>query len=318
MMAGQDQSPQGLETAVLFLIFNRPDLTQKVFAEIRKARPKRLYVAADGPRNHVVTDASRCAEARQVLGQVDWPCAVHTLLRDENLGCKRAVSSAITWLFENEEEGIILEDDCVPARDFFPFCQQLLKRYRNESRIKAISGTSVSRDAFPSADSYIFSRHISVWGWATWRRVWEEYDIEMKEWPDLKKSAWLDGIFPETYMRRHWQTTFDLVHDGKLDTWDVQFVYSCLRNDGVAIVPPVNLISNIGVEGTHTTPGDTKRNFLPVGELAVDNMEHPAKILVNETHDTLLFERLFKPTVQGWVRNAVVRVVRRAKKMIDK
>lgn len=304
-----------LTSPVLFLLFNRPEQTRKVFEEIRQGRPLRLYVAADGPRTHVPSDAARCKEARTILAAVDWPCDVRTLFRDENLGCKRAVSSALDWFFENEEEGIILEDDCVPARDFFPFCQHLLARYRDESRIKAISGTSVLSNAFPAEESYVFSRYFSVWGWATWRRVWQEYDIAMTDWPQLKRTAWLSSLFPQPYMRRHMKRMFDLVHEERIDTWDVQFVYSCLRRDGLAVVPAVNLISNIGVEGTHTAPGDVKRNFLPVGSLDVERMKHPPQIFQNTAHDELLFEKLFKISLGEKMRKTFQRILLRLKRM---
>jgi hypothetical protein len=304
-------------SSVLLLIFNRPEYAQKVFEEIRKARPARLYIAADGPRKHVPTDARQCRKAREVVDSVDWPCEVRTLLRDENLGCKRAVSSALDWFFENEEEGIILEDDCVPSQDFFRFCQQLLRRYRGEPRVKAISGTSVLADAFPSSESYVFSRYFSVWGWATWKRAWQEYDLAMSDWPKLRESGWLQDLFPLPYVRRHMKRMFDLVYEGRIDTWDVQFVYSCLRNDGLAIVPAVNLISNIGVEGTHTAPGDTKRNFLPVGSLDTERMKHPLQVRAHTVHDNLLFERLFKISVGEKIRKTLLRILARLKRMLS-
>lgn len=303
-------------SAVLFLIFNRPDPARRVFEQIRNAKPSRLYIAADGPRKHVPTDATLCKEAREIVKGVDWLCDVQTLFRDENFGCKRAVSSALDWFFENEEEGIILEDDCVPAADFFPFCQQLLVQYRDESRVKAISGTSVLHNSFPTAESYVFSRYFSVWGWATWRRVWREYDISMTDWPQLKNTDWLRIVFPQRNMQQHIKLMFDLVYDGRIDTWDVQFVYSCLRNDGLAVVPSVNLISNIGVEGTHTAPGDTRRNFLPVGSIDATGMKHPIQIFQHTAHDDVLFEKLFKTSVGERTQKLLMRIANRMKKIV--
>ncbi len=174
-----------LGTPVLFLIFNRPDTTTRVFEAIREARPSRLYVAADGPRADKEGEAQRCLETRKITEAVDWPCEVRRLYREENLGCKLAVSSAITWFFTHEEEGIILEDDCLPDQSFFPFCAAMLERYRDDGRIMMVLGTSLlPPGGGPDAD-YLFTQYFLIWGWATWRRAWEKYDIEM----DGRRSA---------------------------------------------------------------------------------------------------------------------------------
>ena len=176
---------------VLFLIFNRPDTTALVMEAIRAARPARLYVAADGPRPGCPGDAERCAEARRVVTAVDWPCQVKTLFRETNLGCRKAVSSAIDWLFACEEEGIILEDDCVPTSDFFSFCGELLERFRDDKQIMAICGSCYAEAEPNYRASYYFSYYADPWGWATWRRAWRLYDGDLSRWPAFKARGGL-------------------------------------------------------------------------------------------------------------------------------
>lgn len=242
-------------SAILFVIFNRPETTRQVFEQIRQAQPKRLYVAADGPRPDRQTDLPLCSRTRSVIEQVDWDCQVFTLLRRENLGCKYAVSSAITWFFEHEPEGIVLEDDCVPNWSFFRFCDELLERYRNEARVTAICGANFQKGAWHPAESYYFSRNTHVWGWASWRRAWNRYDVEMKGWPVFTATNKLKEIFPESWAARYfWMRLLSDVAAGKVDTWDYQWTWTSWQHGGVSILPARNLVKNIGFnsEATHT------------------------------------------------------------------
>ena len=182
-----------LNTAVLFLVFNRPETTARVFDAIRKARPPRLYVAADGPRTNRPGEAERVEKVRQIATAVDWPCEVNTLFRKDNIGCKRAVSGAITWFFEKEEEGIILEDDTLPSQSFFWFCQELLEIYRDDERIFIISGYNKQDEWNAEKVDYFFSYFGGIWGWASWRRAWKHFDIEMT---DLERYA-AQGFFEQ-------------------------------------------------------------------------------------------------------------------------
>jgi hypothetical protein len=179
------------KSAVLFLVFSRPHLTAQVMATIRAAQPKRLYVAADGPRKRPGED-ELCNEARRIATEVDWPCEVRTLFRDTNLGCRVGVSTAMDWFFEHEKEGIILEDDCVPSQSFFPYCAELLDRYRDDARIMCISGDNPRARPVQRRESYVFSRYPLIWGWATWQRAWRLYDATRSSWPEYRSS----GRFP--------------------------------------------------------------------------------------------------------------------------
>jgi hypothetical protein len=242
-------------TAVLFLIFNRPDVTGQVMGAIRAARPKRLYVAADGPRDRP-GEADQCRKARQIATTVDWPCQVHTLFRDRNLGCGAAVSSAIDWFFDHEEEGIILEDDCLPSADFFRFCDELLPRFRSEERVMALCGSCYTQSTFDMPVSYYFSCYSDMWGWATWRRAWRSFDRNLSRWPAFKKSGGLKSVLREApWAVMPWADIFDRTAAGQIDTWDYQWMYTVLEQGGLACYPNRNLISNLGCrpDATHTT-----------------------------------------------------------------
>jgi len=273
------------DTPVLFLIFNRPDTTRQVFDEIRKARPEQLYVAADGPRKDRSADYELCKKTREIIQQVDWDCKVFTCFRDENLGCKRSVSSAIDWFFSHVEEGIILEDDCVPDQSFFPFCQELLKRYRDDTRIMMISGNNFQFGKRRTDYSYYFSKYVHIWGWATWRRAWKYYDIDMKSWPEIKEGGWLKDILKDQKAVKFWEKIFENTHLGKIDTWDYEWVFSCWIQNGLSILPNVNLVRNIGFDGNAThTKGKNKQSDLPVSSIQVP-LKNPEFIILDNDAD---------------------------------
>jgi hypothetical protein len=233
---------------VLFLIFNRPDTTQLVFDRIRQARPPQLFIAADGPRTHKTGEAALCEQTRQIADQVDWPCDVQTLFREQNLGCKRAVSSAIDWFFSQVDAGIVLEDDCLPEPTFFSFCTDLLIRYRDDDRVMHISGiTFQARRDVTAGASYYFSGFASIWGWATWRRAWQRYDVDPAE-----NARYVPLNAPYFNQRLRW--ILSEVVAGRLDTWDVQWLVAIRRHNGLSIVPRISQVTNIGfgLSATHT------------------------------------------------------------------
>lgn len=249
------ESGQGLETAVLLLVFNRPDTTARVFDAIRAARPRKLYIAADGPRGSVSTDRERVQAVRDLVIRIDWPCELKTLFRSDNLGCKRAVIGAINWFFELEPEGIILEDDCLPHPQFFQYCQEMLQRYRSDERVAVVSGTSLCAPADNPAvtpGDYYFSRHFSLWGWACWRRVWKDYEPEIRDFSTTGQQ--ILQSFPRRYSR-HLDALFRREVCAKdAGNWDYHLVYCVWKTGRAAIVPKIRLIQNIGftAEATHT------------------------------------------------------------------
>ena len=244
--------------AVLLITFNRPDATSRVFAAIRQSKPQTLYIASDGPRPTVQGEYSRVQNLRQhILGGIDWPCQVKTLFRDKNLGCGRSVSEAISWLFASESHGIILEDDCVPDQSFFPFCAELLHHYRNEPQIMHIAGTNSLTKRNTPDFSYEFARTPLVWGWATWARAWQEYDLSFSTWRYKNQQEKTSALAPFCYSERELAfrlAAYDSVLTGACDTWDHQWVWRIAECGGLAIIPKTNLIENIGFDrnATHT------------------------------------------------------------------
>jgi hypothetical protein len=280
--------------SVLFLTFNRPETTEIVFEEIRRARPNRLYVASDGPRTSSSSDQELVDRTRKIATNVDWPCTVKTLFRQKNLGCKRAVGEAITWFFEHEPEGIILEDDCKPNQDFFRFCDSLLERYRDNQEVFAITGNNFQNGNIRNDASYYFSRYPHIWGWATWRRSWKFYDPEILFWPGLKKASYLTRLFSSRRIQKYWTIIFDNVYNGAHTTsWDYQWTASVFRQGGLTATPNVNLVTNIGfgVESTHTVNPSSYLSNIPTGVLG--HIVHPTNVVVNEEADIFTFDNVF-------------------------
>ena len=281
-----------MHTPILFLIFNRPETTRSVFAAIRLARPTRLYVAADGPRHENANDAENCARAREIATDVDWPCEVTTLFREQNLGCGVAVAEAITWFFDHEPEGIILEDDCVPNPSFFLFTSELLERYRHDERVAVIGGNCFLKTPPRQNESYFFSRFNHVWGWASWRRAWNLFDFSMKDWPKIRDNNLLSGYLTSKSATNYWRRHFQLTYEHRIDTWDYRWTFSCWREGMVSVLPRVNLVKNIGFgnDGTHTTVS-------PISEYRESELtfplNHPTIRMVDSNADRLVHNRLF-------------------------
>ena len=248
-----------MKKPVLFLIFNRPETTFRVFEAIRAYQPTDLYIGADGPRAGNESDAVRCAEVRKVVEKVDWPCQVHTLFREKNLGCRYAPSGAISWFFEQEEEGIILEDDCLPSLDFFRFCEEMLDRYREDTRIMHIGGVNFQDGQIRGNGSYYFSQIPHIWGWASWRRAWQNYDVEMSDFPAFVRDRKYTSVL-SSYPYYQWYFVTVFKHSWKqspwINTWDYQWHYTVLKMNGLTVVPNCNLVSNIGGAGTHDVSED--------------------------------------------------------------
>ena len=229
---------------VAMFVFNRPDLTAQVFEVVRRVKPTMLFISADGPRPDRPDDVRLCRETREVVHAVDWPCDVHWNLREQNLGCGPAMSQGISWVFEHVDRAILLEDDCVPDPSFFVFCNELLERYENDSRVLQIAGSNLAApvEAFAGA-SYSFASLPLVWGWATWRRAWEQYDFEMRSWPAFRDHGMLGGLHASRRRRAQLRREWDHIHSGN-GTWDHQWQYTVMSQHGLSIYPSTNLISN--------------------------------------------------------------------------
>ncbi len=288
--------PTKYNTPILFLIFNRPEYTQRVFDEIKKIAPAKFYIAADGPRRNNEKDKVNCNLTRQIVNQIDWNCKVVKLFREENLGCKIAVSSAINWFFENEEQGIILEDDILPSHGFFEFAAEMLNKYADDERIMHVAGNNLQFGWRRNNDSYYYSYYGSIWGWATWRRAWKLYDVEMKMYPKFLKENRLYEIFGNDDEVQFRKNTFDQVFSKNLDTWDFQWTFARLANNGLSIVPNFNLIKNIGFgqEATHTTSTSDKRANLLLEKIDSPLM-HPEFMVRDKVSDDRYFNNVINP-----------------------
>lgn len=277
-----------LESPILFIVFNRPDETKRVFDSIRRAKPKKLYISADGPRDGTA-DNDLCTLVREILANVDWECEVERNYSEVNLGCRAAVSKAITWFFDNEDEGIILEDDCLPSDSFFRYCDQSLKRFRNDQQVVCISGSRLVPEKEGAHSDVAFVRTVNIWGWATWKRVWLNYDLEMKDWPDRRNSDWLGNLFPnDPDSARYWKVAFDQAASGRINSWDYQWVYTCWLNRGLTVVPRTNLITNIGNRSNDTSRKWQQRwgwmHEVSLGELPFD-LIFPPEIEIEGPYD---------------------------------
>lgn len=268
----------GFPVPVLFNIFNRPAETRRVFDVIRKVRPQYLYVKADGPRADRPEDLRNCAEARRVVERIDWDCELHTLFHQRNLGCRNSMSSGIDWFFARVDEGIILEDDCLPDPTFFTFCQDLLARYRDQERVMMISGNNFHGGRQWGTESYYFSRYAHIWGWATWRRAWRGYDVGMQRLPQVRKERVLNQVCTSEREAQFWLNNFQMVYDGRLDTWDYQWVYTMFLQRGLSVMPRVNLVSNIGFNEQATHTRDRNDRFANLKTFGIDKIVHPPDI----------------------------------------
>lgn len=270
-----------LQTPVLFLVFNRPDTTARVFEAIRQAKPPRLYVAADGPREGHEGEVERVAKAREIATAVDWPCEVKTLFREKNLGCKYGPSSGITWFFTHEEQGIILEDDCLPNQSFFWFCQELLDRYKDDFRVGGISGSNFQGGIKRGQGDYYFSIYNHIWGWATWASRWKQYQVELENIPN---AEFLAKTFKKVKYRKYWEGVFWTMKRNPIDTWDYQWIFTLWSNGYVNAIPNTNLIINIGFrnDATHTKH---KPGFANLARAELSDIRHPLEVRRDEGAD---------------------------------
>lgn len=265
---------------VLLIAFNRPEETRRVLKEIGKAAPCRFFAAVDGPREGHPEDSKKCADVLETIQSgISWKCNVEYLVRKNNLGCRNAASSAISWFFENVEEGIILEDDCLPVPQFFPFCTSLLSRYREEPRVAQIGGFNCQFGRMRGTASYYFSKYFHCWGWASWRRAWDGFDLDMKDYGIFLKERGLQKLFSRRSLRDFWKDNFDEVAYRGGSTWDYQWVYHNFRKNRLAVVPNWNMIENIGFgdRATHTEARDPR--MPPAVRDFPMEIEHPAFIL---------------------------------------
>ena len=301
-----------LKTPVAFIIFNRPDTTERVFAEISKAKPPKLLVIGDGARSNRAGEADKVAASRAIIKRVDWPCEVLTNFSEVNLGCKVRVSSGLDWVFQQVPEAIILEDDCLPHPTFFRFCEELLMLYRDDQRIGMISGDNFQFGRVINSDSYYFSNNNHIWGWATWRSRWQhDYDVAMKHWPQIRAEGRVVDWVSSQSEHHSLTETYEKVYQGKIDTWDYQWSFGSRLNGRIAVMPNVNLISNIGfgAEATHTTSG-SEFSDIPASGIQFP-LTHPVAIFASRTLDGLFNRRANKLSLKQRFKNMIRKIIAR-------
>lgn len=298
-----------MKTPLALFIFNRPEKTKIVFEAIRKDSPETLYVIADGPRDE--KEGKLCRAARSVIDSLDWKCQIIKNYAETNLGCRHRVSSGLDWVFERTDKAIILEDDCLPDESFFKFCEELLERYEEDDRIMHISGNyfQEKNKRFHAKDSYYFSIIPHIWGWATWSRAWKKYDVNMSAWPKLRNSKAMADKLASNGAVEYWTRVWDDYFSKKIDSWDGQWFFACLMNNGLCINPCQNLVSNIGFDydATHTKSSSQFGN-LPTKEMLFP-LKHPEKIAANTNADAFTFRNNF-----GIDKKFVHRILRPVKK----
>lgn len=281
------------QTPIAYIVFNRPQHTEKTFEVLRAQRPARLFIIADGPRPGHPADADRCAAVREIVARVDWPCAVHRDYADSNLGLKRRVSSGLDWVFGQVERAIVLEDDCVAHPDFFEFCDALLERYAEDERVSVITGNNFQNGRKRGEASYYFSKFSHCWGWATWRRAWRHYQGDVPFWPEWSQSAdWRDKT-PDAMERLYWRRIFRRVQAGQIDSWAYPWTASVWYHGGLTATPNVNLVSNIGFgeDATHTRSIRSASAELPARPLGL--LTHPDSVQRDEAADKYAFDHHF-------------------------
>jgi hypothetical protein len=285
-----------MDTPVLLIAWRRPDTLRQVINAIRPVAPTRLFVACDGPNPERHGEAEKVAATRKIIDQeIDWPCQIERLYADTNQGCRLGVSRAITWFFEQVHEGIVLEDDCVPHIDFFKYCTTLLERYRHDTRVWCISGNNFQNGHWRGDGDYYYSRYNHCWGWATWRRCWIEYDSLISSFPEVLKTSFFDEAFQSKEEKDYWERIFTTLYLRQMpDTWDYQWTYVCLINNGLTALPNVNLVTNIGfgADATHTFGKSSPLTKA----LPLNKFSKPSSMFRFETADSYTFKNYIKPS----------------------
>ena len=297
-----------INSPIVLIIFKRPDTTERVFEAIRQARPTKLFVIADGPRADRPGEAEKCAAARAVIDRVDWDCEVIKNYSEINLGCGKRVASGLDWVFEQVEEAIILEDDCLPDPSFFQFCEELLEKHSYDHRICTISAQGFAKGHHREDYSYYFSRYNHSWGWATWRRAWKFFDFEMSHWKQVHQQQILSDMLQDHYAVEAWTNIFKSTYSDHINVWSYQWMLSCWLQDSFSIHPRCNLVTNIGggIDATNTNASQYLN--LPCEPMRFP-LHHPLFIIRDVKADRYLQRRLFSVSFLDKLRSLKKRIL---------
>ena len=304
-----------LNTPILLLIFNRPEETAKVFSKIRAQKPKQLYIAADGPRINHLSDTELCNQCREIVKKIDWDCEFKLLFRDQNLGCGEGPATAISWFFDHVEKGIILEDDCLPNKSFFTFCETLLSRYAMENEVMMICGTSYQSTSLDK-NTYYFSKYPHAWGWATWKNSWKKYSYSLTHESPEEICTVINSTFSDNRERRLWKYNMDIIKNG-LDAWDYQWMYWIWKNNGLCIIPWKNTISNIGFGETATHTFDSDSSQSEMQQYEIETIIHPKQISLNQKADKVERYKVLVPTPFNYYRNRFIAAFKKLVRLLS-
>ena len=283
-------------TPILFLVFNRPEKTQIIFDIIKKLKPKKLYISADGPRKNRIKDNLLCDQVRSIVKKINWDCEQKIKFNNTNLGCKINVIESIDWFFSNVEEGIILEDDCVPSESFFYFCEELLSKYKNNEKIMQINGFNSGLNSYlDTDDSYYFSKLNTTWGWATWRRAWQKFDYNLESYIEFKQKGKIKEFYKDKGISKWMEKYLDKTFNKEDNIWSINWAFSILKNSGLCITPNINLIENIGFD-KQSTSGKTEifNKWQETKSFEIQSITHPREIEHNLKLDRLVFNIIKK------------------------
>lgn len=296
-----------LTTPIAFMIFNRPDTSERVFAQIAKAKPGKMLVVGDGARAGRPGEQEKVAATRAIIERVNWDCEILTNFSETNLGCKRRMSSGIDWIFEQVEQAIILEDDCLPDLSFFRFCEELLEFYRLDQRISQINGVNFQLGHRINHDSYYYSKYCHIWGWATWRDRWKsQYDVDMKQWPQIRDGGRVADMVGGSAEAKYWAAVFERTFQDRIDTWDYQWVFACMLQGRLAIMPNANMITNIGFgpAATHTSGSGELSNLR--SEPMEFPIRHPLGVYQCRNLDQRYFKRFLGVPLYRRIKNRML------------
>lgn len=277
-------------TPILVIIFNRPNLVQGLFNELKKQKPKQLFVFCDGARKDKLGEIELLQQSKSIFEtQIDWNCDLKTNYLEENKGAGRAISSAIKWFFENVEQGIIFEEDCFPHQDFFPYCEELLEKYKDDEKVMFIGGNNFQRRKVTQY-SYYFSAYPHIWGWSTWKKTIEGYSFDIDDISKNEMKQIFKRYFDSWHEKEYWYDRFKLVKNNRINSWDYQLMFNIWRKNGVAIIPVVNLVKNVGFskDALHCKNYNDKNARLTLNNILP--IMHPPKIEINKKADFYYFK----------------------------
>ena len=291
------------ETPIVLIAFNRPDVTKQTFKQIRKKKPKKLFLIIDGPRVGNLKDIKNNEKVKKIINNIDWKCKVYKNFSKRNLGLKNRIVSGLNWVFTNTNSAIILEDDCLPSNDFFNFCEKILIRYKKNNSVKFITGNNFQKSKLNINADYYFSKYSHIWGWATWKSTWKLYCDDHKIWDKYLVSKKFSKICPNNLERRYWRLMFDKVKNGSLQSWSIYLLFTLWKNNGLTITPNVNLVKNLGFNNRGTNTKISQIKFNKKTQSIGQNIKHPKEIFHNFSADKYVFENIYSQSITNKITN---------------